>query len=119
MLAALLPLGTLGLAAGALWLCGRERSEPDSRGIALVALPVYAVGESPIEGVSSDALVAGLRDRGHRHASTVADATALAANVAGGLKAGSLRGGDMIICLGAGDITKIAAGLASAVEGQK
>jgi UDP-N-acetylmuramate--alanine ligase len=85
----------------------------------VLALPVYAAGESPIEGVSSDALVAGLRDRGHRHASTVADATALAANVAGGIKAGSLRGGDMIICLGAGDITKIAAGLASAVEGQK
>ena len=32
-----------------------------------------------------------------------------------GIKAGSLRGGDMIICLGAGDITKMAAGLAAAV----
>lgn len=29
----------------ALWLCGRERSKPDSRGIDLVALPVYAVDE--------------------------------------------------------------------------
>jgi UDP-N-acetylmuramate--alanine ligase len=81
----------------------------------VLTLPVYAAGESPIEGVSSDTLVAGLRDRGHRHASTVADASALAANVAGGIKAGSLRGGDMIICLGAGDITKMAAGLAAAV----
>ena len=81
----------------------------------VLALPVYAAGESPIEGVSSDTLVAGLRDRGHRHASTVADAAALAENVAGGIKAGSLRGGDMVICLGAGDITKMAAGLAAAV----
>ncbi|WP_283418452.1 UDP-N-acetylmuramate--L-alanine ligase [Sphingopyxis sp. Geo48] len=81
----------------------------------VLALPVYAAGESPMEGVSSDTLVAGLRDRGHRHASTVADAAALADNIAGGIKAGSLRGGDMVICLGAGDITKMAAGLAAAV----
>jgi len=60
----------------------------------VLALPVYAAGESPIEGVSSDTLVA--------------------ENVAGGIKAGSLRGGDMVICLGAGDITKMAAGLAAA-----
>lgn len=85
----------------------------------VLALPVYAAGESPIEGVSSDTLVAGLRDRGHRHASTVADAGGLAATIAEGIKAGSLRAGDMVICLGAGDITKVAAGLTAAVEGQK
>jgi len=82
----------------------------------VLALPVYAAGEGPIDGVSSDSLVAGLRDRGHRHASTVADAAALAAAIGEGVKAGSLRGGDMVICLGAGDITKMAAGLAAAVE---
>ncbi|WP_422060306.1 UDP-N-acetylmuramate--L-alanine ligase [Sphingopyxis sp.] len=85
----------------------------------VLALPVYAAGESAIEGVSSDSLVAGLRDRGHRHASTVADASALAAAIAASIEAGDLGAGDMIICLGAGDITKMAAGLAAAVEGQK
>ena len=85
----------------------------------VLALPVYAAGEAPIEGISSDALARGLRDRGHRHASTVADAAALAATVADAIRSGAIGAGDRIICLGAGDITKIAAGLASAVEAAK
>jgi UDP-N-acetylmuramate--alanine ligase len=28
--------------------------------------PVYAAGEEPIEGVDAEALVRGLRERGHR-----------------------------------------------------
>lgn len=82
----------------------------------VLALPVFAAGEAPIDGVSSDALVAGLRDRGHRQANVVADAEALAATIAEAVKAGELNAGDMIICLGAGDITKKAAGLAAAVD---
>lgn len=82
----------------------------------VLALPVYTAGETPIEGVSSDTLVAGLRDRGHRQASTVADADALAVAIAQTIAAGDLGPGDKIICLGAGDITKMAAGLAAAVE---
>jgi UDP-N-acetylmuramate--alanine ligase len=82
----------------------------------VLALPVYAAGEAPIDGISSDTLVAGLRDRGHRHAATVADASALAAMVADAIAAGTIGAGDKIICLGAGDITKVAAGLAAAVE---
>ncbi|MBY4636196.1 UDP-N-acetylmuramate--L-alanine ligase [Sphingopyxis sp. XHP0097] len=83
----------------------------------VLALPVYAAGEAPIEGVSSDALAQGLRDRGHRFAATVADADALAATLADAIRAGQLGAGDKIICLGAGDITKMAAALAAAVEG--
>ena len=82
----------------------------------VLALPVYTAGEAPIDGVSSDALAAGLRDRGHRHANVVADADALAASIEASIKAGDLGAGDMVICLGAGDITKMAAGLAAAVE---
>ena len=77
----------------------------------VLALHVYAAGEPPLEGVSSDALVAGLKRRGHRSAAVVDDATALAAALAGDMQAG-----DMIVCLGAGDITKMAAGLAAAVK---
>lgn len=84
----------------------------------VLALPVYAAGEAPIDGVSSDALVEGLRDRGHRQANVVADAGALASAIAASIAAGDLGAGDMVICLGAGDITKIAAGLAAAVEAE-
>jgi UDP-N-acetylmuramate--alanine ligase len=82
----------------------------------VIALPVYAAGEVPVDGVSSDALVQGLRDRGHRDAVTAADAGALATILADAVAAGDLAAGDMVICLGAGDITKMAAGLAAAVE---
>jgi UDP-N-acetylmuramate--alanine ligase len=81
----------------------------------VLALPVYAAGEAVIAGVSSDALVEGLRDRGHRRANVVADPAALADAIADAIRAGDLGAGDKIICLGAGDITKIAAGLAAAV----
>ncbi len=78
------------------------------------AAPVYPAGEQPIEGVDSAALVAGLKRRGHRSASTVEGADELARVIAGDVQAG-----DMIICLGAGDITKWAAGLAPAVAGKE
>src|SRR3546814_16796345 len=48
----------------------------------VLALPVYAAGEAPIDGIFSDSLVAGLRDRGHRQANVVADADALASALA-------------------------------------
>ncbi|MGE4429361.1 MAG: UDP-N-acetylmuramate--L-alanine ligase [Sphingobium sp.] len=74
------------------------------------AAPVYAAGEQPIEGIDSDALVAGLKRRGHRFASSISGPDALADALAADLK-----GDDMIVCLGAGDITKWAAGLEAAI----
>ncbi len=73
--------------------------------------PVYTAGEDPIEGVHAEALVAGLKSRGHRSAATIADQAELAQVLAGDLKPG-----DFVVCLGAGDITKWAAGLAPAVS---
>jgi UDP-N-acetylmuramate--alanine ligase len=77
--------------------------------VVLVA-PVYAAGEEPIEGIDSDALVAGLKERGHRAARTVASAE----EACDALRDIAARG-DMVICLGAGDITKWAAGLADGI----
>ena len=74
------------------------------------AAPVYPAGEAPIAGVDSDALVKGLKARGHRDAATVAGPGELAEALAE-----TLEPGDTIVCLGAGDITKWAAGLADAV----
>ncbi len=72
--------------------------------------PVYAAGEEPIEGIDSEVLIEGLRARGHRMVKSVADGEELAS---------ALRDiaapGDIVICMGAGDITKWAAGLADGI----
>ncbi len=75
------------------------------------AAPVYPAGEAPIEGVTSDLLVEGIKARGHRSAHTVAGADALAAALAD-----AAQPGDMVVCLGAGDITKWAGGLADQIR---
>ncbi|NCU11316.1 MAG: UDP-N-acetylmuramate--L-alanine ligase, partial [Sphingomonadaceae bacterium] len=75
------------------------------------AAPVYPAGEAPIEGVDADALVEGIKARGHRSAHTVAGADALA-----NVLADVARPGDMVVCLGAGDITKWAGGLAEKIR---
>jgi UDP-N-acetylmuramate--alanine ligase len=73
--------------------------------------PVYAAGEEPIEGVDADALVEGLKQRGHRMVSAVSGPEDLCRQ----LRDIAARG-DMVICLGAGDITKWAAGLADGIR---
>jgi len=78
------------------------------------AAPVYAAGEQPIEGVSSEAMVAGMKARGHRSAQVIAGPDALADALAV-----VAQPGDMVVCLGAGDITKWAAGLADAVRARR
>lgn len=78
---------------------------------AVYVAPVYSAGEAPIEGVNAEALAAGLLAAGHRAAVTVIGADDLAAKLVT-----DARSGDMVVCLGAGDITKWAAGLAPAIE---
>ena len=77
---------------------------------AVYVAPVYAAGEMPIDGVNAEALALGLAGAGHRAARTVAGADDLAA-----VLAVDAQPGDMVVCLGAGDITKWAAGLADAI----
>ena len=72
----------------------------------VLVTPVYAAGEDPIPGVDAETLVAGLKSRGHRSAQTIADEDALAQFLAG-----EIAPGDIVVCLGAGDITKWAADL--------
>ena len=72
--------------------------------------PVYAAGEQPIEGVDATALSEGLRAHGHRMVKTVESAADLAANLRD-----LAAPGDMIVCMGAGDITKWAGGLGEAI----
>jgi UDP-N-acetylmuramate--alanine ligase len=61
---------------------------------------IYAAGEAPIEGLTREAIVAGLIERGHRDVRPLDDPRDLA------LRIGELaRPGDMVVCLGAGSIT--------------
>ncbi|WP_294172607.1 UDP-N-acetylmuramate--L-alanine ligase [uncultured Sphingomonas sp.] len=77
--------------------------------VVLVA-PVYAAGEQPIEGVDSAALAEGIRDHGHRMVRTVNDLDDLCHTLRD-----LAAEGDMVICMGAGDITKWAAKLTDGI----
>jgi len=78
------------------------------------AAPVYPAGEPPIAGIDSAHLIEGLRAGGHRSASEIAGPDELAAELAQ-----VVMPGDFVVCLGAGDITKWAAGLATAIAGKR
>ncbi len=67
----------------------------------VIVADVYAAGEQPIDGVSKDSLVTGLQEHGHRHALPLAEAKALPE-----LVNSIARPGDMVVCLGAGNITQ-------------
>jgi UDP-N-acetylmuramate--alanine ligase len=77
----------------------------------VVVADVYPAGEAPIEGASRDALVEGLIRHGHRHVLPLSGPTALPA-----LIAGEAREGDLVVCLGAGDITTWAQALPAQLE---
>lgn len=64
---------------------------------------VYAAGESPIEGYDKNTLVQGLRDGGHRKALPLENLDALPEAIME-----VARPGDMVVCLGAGNITTYA-----------
>ncbi|GLR66464.1 UDP-N-acetylmuramate--L-alanine ligase [Acidocella aquatica] len=78
----------------------------------VIVADVYAAGEAPIEGVDRDALVEGLRARGHRQVVALTDPSHLAEMVHA-----IARHGDFVICLGAGSITHWAAALPAQLQG--
>ncbi|MCB1563269.1 MAG: UDP-N-acetylmuramate--L-alanine ligase, partial [Alphaproteobacteria bacterium] len=61
---------------------------------------VYEAGETPIEGACRDSLVEGIREHGHRDVSALPSKADLPR-----LIAAAARPGDLVVCLGAGDIT--------------
>nr|WP_321456331.1 UDP-N-acetylmuramate--L-alanine ligase [uncultured Cohaesibacter sp.] len=72
---------------------------------------VYPAGEKPIEGVSAEALVEGLKSHGHRGASLLGPVDGLAERIRD-----LAEPGDYVVCLGAGSITTWANGLAKALK---
>ncbi len=77
---------------------------------AVFVTPVYPAGEEPIEGINSNALAEGLRAHGHRMVRAVGDLDELSRELRD-----LAAEGDMVICMGAGDITKWAAALAQSI----
>jgi UDP-N-acetylmuramate--alanine ligase len=74
---------------------------------------VYSAGEEPIEGVSRDALVGGLRAHGHRAAHALRAPDGLAEFVVR-----HARPGDLVVCLGAGSISAWANALPGELAGR-
>jgi UDP-N-acetylmuramate--alanine ligase len=72
--------------------------------------PVYAAGEQPIDGVDATALAKACARTATASSKSVDSASDLAANLRD-----LAAPGDMIVCMGAGDITKWAAGLGDAI----
>jgi UDP-N-acetylmuramate--alanine ligase len=66
----------------------------------VIIADVYAAGEAPIPGIDRDALIEGLRARGHRSVVPLASPAHLAEMVSA-----IARPGDYVVCLGAGNIT--------------
>ncbi|MDB5439043.1 MAG: UDP-N-acetylmuramate--L-alanine ligase, partial [Caulobacteraceae bacterium] len=77
----------------------------------VIVADVYAAGETPIEGVSRDDLVEGIRRYGHRRALPLESPAALA-----GMIAAEAKSGDLVVLLGAGDITSWAYALPAQLE---
>jgi UDP-N-acetylmuramate--alanine ligase len=78
----------------------------------VIVADVYAAGEEPIEGIDRAALVEGLQARGHRNVISLDGPEHLAAAIAAIAEAG-----DMVVCLGAGNITQWAGALPGELAG--
>ena len=72
---------------------------------------VYSAGEPPIDGISRDTLVGGLIAHGHRRALPLAGEEALA-----DFARAECRPGDLLVCLGAGSISRLGERAAGAAE---
>jgi UDP-N-acetylmuramate--alanine ligase len=77
----------------------------------LVLTEIYAAGEDPIQGVTSEALYQALKRRGHMEVELISDKRQIVAQV--GKK---LRSGDVVLTLGAGDIDKVGEALVEALK---
>jgi UDP-N-acetylmuramate--alanine ligase len=68
---------------------------------AVVVAEVYPAGETPIPGIDRDHFVLGLRAHGHREVVPLQNSAELA-----GVVRGLASSGDLVVCLGAGNITQ-------------
>ena len=77
----------------------------------LVLTEIYAAGEDPIPGVTSEALYQAIKRRGHMEVELIADKKQIVEQVRK-----KLNPGDVVLTLGAGDIDKVAEALVEALK---
>jgi UDP-N-acetylmuramate--alanine ligase len=78
----------------------------------VLVAPVYEAGETPIPGITHETLVRSIQRHGHRSARALASLADLPEAVK------AIAGpGAMVVCLGAGDITRYAGELAGKLQG--
>ncbi|MEZ0089504.1 UDP-N-acetylmuramate--L-alanine ligase [Streptacidiphilus sp. EB129] len=80
---------------------GAEMGEALSRADAVVVLDIYPAREDPVPGVTSDLVI----DSARRHGTDVVPAHSLAE--VPGLIAGMAKDGDLVLTMGAGDVTSL------------
>lgn len=85
---------------------------------ALIVAPVYGAGEPPIEGATSAHLVEAIKNSSHLQVHELTEPQDLA-SLAYSLFPDGPREGDMILCLGAGNITHWAAALPDQLDALK
>ena len=77
----------------------------------VIVAEVYAAGEAPIEGATHEALLEGMRARGHRSVMKIESQSELAPTVGA-----IVEPGDIVVCLGAGSISQWAYALPGELE---
>ncbi len=76
----------------------------------LVLTEIYAAGEDPIDGVTSEALYQAIKRRGHMEVEFISDKDQIVNQLAA-----KLNPGDIALTLGAGDIYKVGEALVEAL----
>jgi UDP-N-acetylmuramate--alanine ligase len=80
----------------------------------LILTDIYAAGEDPIEGVTSEALYQAIKRKGHIEVEFIAEKDQIVEQLAS-----QLRPGDIVLTLGAGDIYRVGEALVEKLDNQK
>ena len=83
--------------------CFKEFSGAFDKADLVLLADIYAAGEEPIDGLTSDKLAQAIRQRGHREARCLGAAEDMAPRVAP-----LLEDGDLVLTMGAGSIARLA-----------
>jgi len=80
---------------------------------AVVVTEIYPAGEPPLEGATAEALFHGIVEHGHKHAVLIKDLDEVVAHLRR-----TVREGDIVLTLGAGDVSRVSEALVAALGGE-